>query len=92
MATAALLAALAAAGSAHGATDIIFLVADDLRPELGCYGCSGMRTPHLDALAADAVVFDRAYVSVAWCSPSRTAFLTSRKPDTSRVWSVEPAE
>ena len=45
-----------------GATNVIMLVADDMRPELGCYGCNHMKTPHLDSLAADAVVFDRAYV------------------------------
>lgn len=51
-----------------------------------------MHTPHLDALAADSVTFTRAYVAVAWCSPSRTALLTSRRPDTSRTWSVSPSE
>ena len=30
--------------------------------------------------------------AVAWCCPSRTALLTSRRPDTSRVWSVVPDE
>lgn len=68
------------------------IAADDMRPELGCYGCAHMKTPHLDALAADSVVFDHAYVSVAWCSPSRTALLTSRRPDTTRTWSVLPVE
>jgi hypothetical protein len=51
-----------------------------------------MHTPHIDALAADSVTFTGAYVAVAWCSPSRTALLTSRRPDTSRTWSVNPAE
>jgi iduronate 2-sulfatase len=68
------------------------IAADDMRPELGCYGCTHMKTPHLDALAQDSLVFDRAYVAVAWCSPSRTALLTSRRADTSRTWSVVPTE
>ena len=63
-----------------------------LPQELGAYGCEHMHTPHLDALAADSVTFTRAYVAVPWCSPSRTALLTSRRPDTSRTWSVNPAE
>ena len=63
-----------------------------MRPELGCYGCMHMKTPHLDALASDSLRFDGAYVAVAWCNPSRTALLTSRRPDTSRVWSVVPNE
>ena len=33
--------------------NILLLVADDLgREQLGCYGCSAIQTPHLDALAA----------------------------------------
>ena len=51
-----------------------------------------MARPNLDTFAEDAVVFENAYVSVAWCSPSRTAILTSRRPDTSMTWSVTPAE
>jgi arylsulfatase A-like enzyme len=71
---------------------VLLIVADDMRPELGCYGCAHMKTPHIDALAADAVTFTAAYVAVAWCSPSRTALLVSRRPDTSRTWSVSPSE
>jgi hypothetical protein len=41
------------------------IAADDMRPELGAYGCDHMKTPHLDGLAADGVVFDRAYVAVS---------------------------
>ena len=75
-----------------GSVSVLMIAADDMRPELGAYGCSHMKTPHLDSLAADGVVFDRAYVAVAWCSPSRTALLTSRRADTSRTWSVVPTE
>ena len=75
-----------------GAKDVLMIAIDDMRPELGCYGCGHMKTPHMDALAADSMVFDQAYVAVAWCSPSRTALLTSRRPDTTRTWSVVPAE
>lgn len=65
---------------------------DDMRPELGSYGCDHMHTPNMDALAADSLSFDNAYVAVAWCSPSRTALLTSRRPDTTMTWSVIPQE
>jgi hypothetical protein len=47
-------------------------------------------TPNLAALADQSVVFERAYVSVALCMPSRTALLTSRRPDTSKSWTIEP--
>jgi len=72
--------------------DVLFFLVDDLRPELGCYGCEYMKTPHIDGLAAESVVFDNMYVSLALCSPSRTAFLTSRRPDTSRVWEISNSE
>ena len=60
-------------------------VSDDMRPELGCYGCSYMHTPAIDALAKESMVFDHMYVQFALCSPSRTVFMTTRRPDTSMV-------
>ena len=44
--------------------NVLFLVVDDLRPKLGCYGESNMVTPNIDQLAAKSVKFDRAYVQV----------------------------
>ena len=44
---------------------MLFLVVDDLRPKLGCYGESNMVTPNIDQLAAKSVRFDRAYVQVS---------------------------
>ena len=46
-------------------------------------------TPNIARLAAKSIVFERAYVSVALCMPSRTALLTSRRPDTSKSWTIE---
>ena len=65
--------------------NILFLGADDLRVELGCYGATHMRTPHIDALAARGVVFSRAYVQQAVCAASRASFLTGCRPDTTNV-------
>ena len=62
----------------------------DMRPELGTYGASHVHSPHLDALAADGMVFDRAYVMISLCMPSRTAFLTSRRPDTTKDYVIGP--
>ncbi|MGI9243277.1 MAG: sulfatase family protein, partial [Verrucomicrobiales bacterium] len=49
-------------------------------PELGCYGEPSVRTPILDQLAADGVLFERAYVPQAGCSQSRAALLTGLYP------------
>jgi arylsulfatase A-like enzyme len=61
--------------------NVLLLMADDLRPQLGCYGDRVVKSPHLDALAGRAVRFDRAYVQCAICSPSRNSFLSGLRPN-----------
>jgi len=60
--------------------NVLLIVSEDNGPELGVYGDPYARTPHLDQLAAEGVLFDRAYVAQAGCSPSRAAFLTGLYP------------
>lgn len=75
------------AGRAVGAQrpNILFIMADDLRNELGCYGSAAL-TPNLDRLAARGRLFERAYCQQAVCNPSRSSMLTGRRPDTLRLW------
>jgi len=57
--------------------NILFLLADQLRWDfLGCYGAGFARTPHLDRLAAQAVVYERAVSQHPVCIPARAALLT----------------
>jgi N-sulfoglucosamine sulfohydrolase len=56
--------------------NIIFYIADDMSPELGCYGNQVIKTPHMDALAADGCVFTQAYATTASCSASRSVIMT----------------
>jgi iduronate 2-sulfatase len=65
--------------------NVLFIMADDYRPELGAYG-STAHTPNLDRLARRSVQFDRAYCQQAVCNPSRSSMLTGRRPDTLRIW------
>lgn len=62
--------------------NILFLAVDDLRPELGCYGSDLAKSPNIDALAREGVLFTRAYCQQAICSPSRASIMTGARPDT----------
>ena len=60
--------------------NILFFVSEDHGPELGIYGDPFARTPVLDRLGNEGVVFERAYVTQAGCSPSRATLLTGLYP------------
>ncbi|MEM7603320.1 MAG: sulfatase, partial [Verrucomicrobiota bacterium] len=58
--------------------NVLWIVSDDLSPELGCYDYPGVETPNLDRLAAEGVRFNQAFSTSPVCSASRTAFQTGR--------------
>jgi uncharacterized sulfatase len=62
--------------------NILLIISDDLRDSVGSYGNPQVLTPHLDAFAAGAVRFDRAYAQYPVCGPSRASFLTGLRPET----------
>ena len=76
--------------------NVLFIVSDDMRPQLGCYEGENFpspvhpktHTPSLDDLAKRSLLLKKAYVQEAVCSPSRTALLTGRRPDTSHVYDL----
>lgn len=82
-----LLACLLCIASTQAASkkNVLFIMADDFRPELATYGSPAI-TPNLDKLAARSVQFDRAYCQQAVCNPSRSSMLTGLRPDTLRIW------
>src|SRR5437764_1052349 len=56
--------------------NILWLIAEDLGPELACYGTQEVWTPNLDQLAREGVRYIRAYTTAPVCSASRSAFMT----------------
>jgi arylsulfatase A-like enzyme len=70
-----------------GMMNILFLIVEDWTPAaIGCYGSRISRTPNVDALARSGVRFDRAYVSVPICNPSRSSLCTGLRPDSTHVY------
>lgn len=70
--------------------NVLLIVCDDLRPELGCYGNRFMQTPNMDRLAAEGVVFSRAYCNIPVSGASRASFLTGMRPtrDLFEFWNL----
>ncbi|MBW3600382.1 MAG: sulfatase [Planctomycetes bacterium] len=62
--------------------NVLWIMSDDLRPQLGCYGDELVQTPCLDRFSTRALRFERAYIQCAICSPSRNSMLSGLRPNT----------
>ena len=76
----------AAPAAVRSRPNVLFVIADDASLQFGCYGCRWTRTPAVDRLAREGLVFDAAYVPTSKCAPARAAILTGRNP-----WQLEAA-
>lgn len=68
--------------------NILFIAVDDLRPELGCYGKEYIKSPSIDRLAENGIVFTQSFCQSAVCNPSRASLLTGLRPDRIKVWDL----
>lgn len=67
--------------------NLLVIMSDQHSPHvLGCEGDPVVRTPNLDALAAQGTLFENAYCQSPLCVPSRMSFLTARHPSDIGVW------
>lgn len=67
--------------------NVLMIMADQLAPQaLSVYGNRVCKTPHLDRLAAQSVVFDNAYCNYPLCVPSRASMMSGRLTPAIEVW------
>ena len=69
--------------------NVLFIAIDDLKPLLGCYGNTMIKTPNIDRLAKMGTVFLNNYVQQAVCGPTRASLLTGMRPDYTKVWDLQ---
>ena len=68
--------------------NILFIAVDDLKPLLGCYGNTMVKTPNIDRLAKMATVFNKNYCQQAICGPTRASLMTGSRPDVTKIWNL----
>ena len=64
--------------------NLLFIIVDDLRPELNCYGKNHISSPNIDKLAASGLQFSEAYCNIPVCGASRASLLTGKRPTRNR--------
>ena len=68
--------------------NILFIAVDDLKPLLGCYENTLVKTPNIDRLAKMATVFNKNYCQQAICGPTRASIMTGTRPDVTKIWNL----
>ena len=71
----------------QGRMNVLFISIDDLNDWVGCLGGHPQaRTPNMDRLAGQGVVFTNAHCASPICNPSRAALLSGMRPDTTGLY------
>ena len=69
--------------------NILFIAVDDLKPSIAAYGDKHAKTPGMDRLAREGIVFQNSYCQQAICAATRASLLTGMRPDKTRVWDLQ---
>lgn len=69
--------------------NILFIAVDDLKPILGAYGNTVVKTPNIDKLAANGFVLENNHCQQAVCGPSRASIMTGKRPDYTKIWGLK---
>lgn len=70
-------------------TNVLFIAIDDLNDWLGCMnGHPNTKTPHLDRLASEGVLFTNAHCQAPLCGPSRASLMTGLRPSTTGIYGM----
>lgn len=56
--------------------NVVWIVCEDIGPYIGAYGYEGVKTPNIDQLASEGVLYSRVYTTAGVCAPSRSAIIT----------------
>lgn len=82
-------AATASVPAVQRPMNVLLIMSDDLGARFGGYGFPEVKTPNLDRLAREGVLFERAYTQFPQCAQSRSSFLTGRRPNATRVFDLK---
>ncbi len=85
--------AIASAACASERPNVVLIVTDNQSEKLlGAYGKADIRTPNIDSLAEDGMLFTRAYAASGVCSPTRATLMTGLMPSQHGVHNALPAK
>lgn len=65
---------------AYNRPNVLWIVTEDISPTLSFYGDNTAKTPNLDRLAAESMIYDNAFTTVGVCAPSRSSIVTGMHP------------
>ncbi|UCC97923.1 MAG: sulfatase, partial [Phycisphaerales bacterium] len=60
--------------------NILWITSEDNGPALGCYGDAFADTPHIDSIAAQGMIYERAWSAAPVCAPARTTIISGLYP------------